>query len=89
MHSYGTKPQSSIRDGRFKLIRFWESGEVKLFDLEADIGELRDRAPEMPDRAGEMEQRLLHYLEAVGAQMAHPNPEYDPATDPQPRYPGS
>lgn len=79
----GDGPHSAIRLGDYKLIRFYESDEVLLFNLAEDIGEQRDLAEEMPDRAAELSRRLDEYLEALDAQMPVPNPDYDPDKPPQ------
>ncbi len=66
----GTKPMSSIRAGRWKLVKLHESGEALLYDLSADIGEQQDRSADEPDMAHELAARLDRYLEAVDAPMA-------------------
>jgi arylsulfatase A-like enzyme len=85
-HQYGTAPQSSIRLGSYKLIKFWEDGEVELFDLETDVGETVDRKQALPRKTRRMERRLERYLEDVDAQAAEKNPAFDPATDPRVNY---
>ena len=65
-----TKPMSSIRDGRWKLVRLYESGESRLFDLEADLGESQDRRAAEPEIARRLEEALASYLETIGAPMA-------------------
>lgn len=72
---YGTTPQSSLRLGNYKLIRFWEDGTHRLFDLDQDIGETQDLAPSMPERAAELEARLMRYLDEIDAQLPTVNPD--------------
>jgi len=72
-------PASAIYLGDFKLIRVYETGALKLFNLTNDPGERYDLAREMPDKAKELDQRLGDYLAAVNAQMPKPNPNYDPS----------
>lgn len=74
-----TGPASALWLGDFKLIRIYETGAVKLFNLATDPGERRDLAEAMPDKAKELDQRLGGYLAAVKAQLPSPNPVYDPA----------
>ena len=76
-------PQSSIRLGTLKLLRFYEDDRVMLFDLAKDIGERDDLAQRMPAEAQRLQQRLERYLTAVDAQMPRPNPDFDP-TQPAP-----
>ena len=75
-HKKGTKPQSAIRLGDYKLIEFYETGEVRLFDLAGDLGETRDLSAEMPEKAAEMHARLRAYLAAIDAPMPAVNPDY-------------
>ena len=71
-------PASAIWLGNFKLLRFYETGAQKLFDLSQDIGERQDLAKQMPERVKELTGRLDRYLKDIGAQMPIPNPNYDP-----------
>jgi hypothetical protein len=72
-------PASVILLGDFKLIRIYESGALRLFNITKDPGERNDLAKEMPDKTKELNQRLGDYLTAVNAQMPRPNPDYDPS----------
>jgi arylsulfatase A len=72
-------PASAIYLGDLKLIRAYETSGLKLFDIAKDPGERHDLAPQMPDKAKELNQRLTDYLLAMNAQMPKPNPGYDPA----------
>lgn len=78
-------PASSILLGDFKLIRVYESGTLKLFDIARDPGERRDLGTEMPDKAKELDRRLSDCLSAAHAQMPTVNPNYDPAKSPTPQ----
>jgi arylsulfatase A len=60
-----------------KLIRVYESGGLRLYNLGADRGERRDLAQSNPARAAELDKKLSLYLEAVQAQMPKPNPSFD------------
>ncbi len=71
-------PASALLLGDFKLIRVYETGALKLFNIAKDPGERRDLAQEMPDKAKELNQRLSDYLAAVNAQMPTANPNFDP-----------
>ena len=74
-------PASALWLGDFKLVRVYETGALKLFNIAEDSGERHDLAAEMPDKVKELNQRLTAYLAAVNAQMHKPNPNYD-ATKP-------
>lgn len=75
----GTMPYGAIRAGDFKLIELYDDQHVELYNLRDDIGERHDLAAQMPDKARELRARLQAWREQVGAQMATPNPTYDPA----------
>ena len=75
-------PASAILLDDFKLIRIYETGGLRLFNIAKDPGERRDLAQEMPEKAKELNQRLSDYLVAVHAQMPTPNPNYDPSKAP-------
>ncbi|MEZ5393452.1 MAG: hypothetical protein R2724_11395 [Bryobacterales bacterium] len=47
---------SSVRLGDWKLTKFYETGEVKLFNLMDDIGEEIDLSKKNPDKAKELEE---------------------------------
>jgi len=81
-------PQSAIRLGNLKLLRFYEDDRVLLFDLAKDIGERDDLAQRMPAEAERLRQRLERHLTAVDAQLPTPNPEFDPAKPPPTREKG-
>ncbi len=70
-------PASAILLGDFKLIRSYETGALRLFNIAKDPGERHDLAQDMPDKVKELNQRLTDYLVAVNAQMPKPNPNYD------------
>ena len=54
------RPRPGVRDllGDFKLIRAYETGALKLFDIAKDPGERHDLAREMPEKAKELDRRL-------------------------------
>jgi arylsulfatase A len=75
-----TRPCGAIRKGDFKLIEFYEDGFVELYNLREDIGERRNLARSLPDKAAELRRDLDTWRKSVGAQMPSPAPEnYDPA----------
>lgn len=71
-------PASAIYVGDLKLIHVYESGALKLFNVASDPGERHDLASQQPDKAKELDARLMAYLKAVNAQLPKPNPNYDP-----------
>jgi arylsulfatase A len=73
----GSPPAGAVREGKWKLLEFFEDGHLELYDLEADPGEKDDLASRMPVLAARLEQRLRGWRAEVGAQMPTPNPDYD------------
>lgn len=76
---------SALILGDMKLLKFYESGEMKLFDLAKDLPESNDLSKRDPKRTEALNTRLENYLKEVGAKMPIPNPDYDPDNPPTPR----
>jgi arylsulfatase A-like enzyme len=79
----GDGPHSALLLGDLKLMKFYETGRLALFDLTADISEKNDLASRMPKKVKELDAVLVKYLSDIDAQMAVPNSNYDP-TNQQP-----
>ncbi len=62
-------PASALLLGDFKLVRVYETGEDRLYDLAKDLAERNDLARQMPQQAAALGQRLTDYLKAVDAQL--------------------
>lgn len=62
-------PASAIYLGDFKLVRVYESGQRRLYNLANDLAERTDLARQLPEKAAELDQRLTDYLKAVQAQL--------------------
>lgn len=71
-------PGGAIRDGRYKLLEYFENGNVQLFDLDADPGETKNLADSDPELTARMLKKLRAWRETVSAQMMPANPAYDP-----------
>lgn len=72
-------PASAIMLGNYKLIKFYETNKLHLFDLSKDMGEKNDLADSKPEIVAKLHDRLNEYLASVDAQMPQPNPSYDPS----------
>ncbi len=77
-HYHRTKPYGAIRHGDWKLIEFFENGNMELFDLKSDPNETKDLSKENPEKAAELFKQLVAWRKSVDAQMPTPNPNYDP-----------
>lgn len=58
----------TIRDGRWKLIHWYETSRQELYDIDADLGEEHDLAADEPQRVRRLARKLGRYLRRVGAQ---------------------
>jgi hypothetical protein len=65
---FGAEPVTAIREGDWKLLRMWRTGESLLFNLADDIGERRNLANAMPDKAKDLHAKLTTYLASVKAE---------------------
>lgn len=77
-HYHRTKPYGAIRHNNWKLIEFFEQGDLELFDLSADPTESNNLAESNPDKAAQLLAELVDWRQSVGAQMMTENPNYDP-----------
>lgn len=59
---------SALLDGDFHLIYFWETQEVRLYNIKEDIGEENDLAAEMPKETRRLAKRLTRALKKCDAQ---------------------
>lgn len=68
-----------IRNGRYKLIYFFEDKRSELYDLEKDPNEKNDLASSKVVEKQRMENELFAWLKKTGAAVpSGPNPSYDP-----------
>ncbi|MEM9419387.1 MAG: sulfatase [Planctomycetota bacterium] len=74
-----TSPYSSVVDGGWKLIEFYndEQGRYLLFDLTKDEGEQQDLSDAYPERVGLMAKLLRDELQSMGAELPVPNPRFN------------
>jgi arylsulfatase A-like enzyme len=72
----GGTPAAAVRDGRFKLIHFFEGGPDELYDLSSDAGENRDIAEELPDVRENLGRELEAWLADTGAIIPVPDQQF-------------
>ncbi|TWT80349.1 Arylsulfatase [Planctomycetes bacterium CA13] len=63
----GSYPASAIRLGNYKLIHNYHHNDVLLYDVVQDPRETANLAPAMPEKARDLDGRLMRYLSEVGA----------------------
>lgn len=78
----GGSPSGAIRQGKYKLIRFYETGSEELYDLSKDISEENDLIDKLPEVRNELSEKLSEWLKEVNASMPTENPGYDPENKP-------
>jgi arylsulfatase A-like enzyme len=67
--SWRTTPAGAIRKGRYKLVEFFETGKVELYDLARDIGERNDLASTESAKARELKADLAAWRARLKAKM--------------------
>ena len=75
-HGSNWKPGASIRDGDWKLIKFYDHEKVELYNLKKDPSEKKDLAKKNPARAKELEYKLIAWQKQMKAKLPEPNPNY-------------
>ena len=71
-----------MRDGDWKLIRFFEDGRggqyEELYNLKEDIGETKNLAGVAPEKRAELSAKLSAWQKEIEALIPEPNPECVP-----------
>jgi len=75
-------PATALLLGTHKLIRSYETGAIRLFELESDPGEASDLSAVEAARTRDLIARMDARLQGIGARMARPNPNHDPPAAP-------
>ena len=76
----GVYPYSIIRAGDWKLLKRYDGKEFELYNLAKDLSETTDLAEKMPAKVKELDAKLVAHLNAAGAKLPRPNPDYRPST---------
>ena len=71
----GSRSGSSLYRGDFKLLKFYDTEELHLFDIAEDPEEQNDLADRMPARVEDMHSRLTNYLDALNVPTPDPSSE--------------
>ena len=74
----GGNPSSMVREGKWKLIHYYEDGKRELYDLEADPIEQNDVFSENPEVAERLGDLLQAFLEETNANMPEKETTFDP-----------
>ncbi len=76
-------PQTALISNDWKLLRDWDAGTDKLYNLKSDIGEKTDLSSKEPELFKKMIAAMDARLAATLAQLPTENPDYDPTSEPQ------
>jgi arylsulfatase A-like enzyme len=68
-----TTPVSLVQMGDWKLLEFLEDGRLELYNLRTDLGETKNLAAALPERAQSMYARLVAWRAATQAAMPQKN----------------
>lgn len=77
-HYHHSRPAGAIRAGDWKLIEFFEDGDLELYNLRDDPSETTNLADKHPKRADRLRTKLMGWRQRTGARMPTPNPKHDP-----------
>jgi arylsulfatase A-like enzyme len=77
-HYHGStwKPGAPIREGDWKLIKFYDQEKVELYNLKKDPSEKKDLAKKNSAKAKELESKLIAWQKQMNAKLPKPNPNY-------------
>ena len=68
-----SRSSSSVYLGDYKLLKFYDSGELLLFNMAEDPGEQHNLAEQMPGTVEDMHARMADYLSSVNATVPSPS----------------
>ena len=74
----GGEPSSIIREGIWKLIRYYEDGRHELYNLESDPQEQNNLAESESQQLTSLSKKLDDWLASVNAKLPEADPEFDP-----------
>jgi len=80
---FRTTPAGAIRKGEWKLIEWFETGRLELYNLKADLSESTNLAETEPEKLKELRDAMAAWRKDVNAPIpTTPNPKYDPKAKP-------
>lgn len=72
----GGIPSAAIREGGYKLIRFFEDDHYELYNINGDTSEEYDLTTKLPKKANRLKQKLNNWLKDMAVQLPYENPVY-------------
>lgn len=80
-HINSMGPAGAIRMGDYKLIEYYETGELELYNLKDDIGEMNNLISDQPERATHMLKKLQEWRKESHSPKPALNPNYQATKD--------
>lgn len=62
-------PHSAIIAGDYKLIKFWKTKKIELFNIKEDLGEVKEISKLQPELSKQLEAKLIKYMESVNPEI--------------------
>ncbi len=79
---FRTTPAGAIRMGDWKLIEWFETGRLELYNLKDDIGETTSLTEQQPAKLAELHTTMKNWRSRVGAAVpSTPNPQFGKSVD--------
>ena len=75
-HGSAWTPGAAIRQGDWKLIEFYESNSVELYNLKNDLSEKEDLSLRFPEKVIELQNKLRELQKSMMANSARINPNF-------------
>lgn len=75
-HGSGNRPSAAVRLGDYKLIKWYETDSLELYNLSTDLAEKENLLEQFPEKGAQLHQKLLDWLEEINAAMPTSNPDY-------------
>ncbi|MFT5127666.1 MAG: arylsulfatase A [Rhodothermales bacterium] len=82
-HGGGAKPYASMRHKNLRLIKWFNSDKLELYDISKDIGESKNLVATMPEKTKALDTMLSAWLSETNAKIPAPAKEKAPATKPK------
>ena len=76
--SHGGTPGAVVMLGNYKLIEFFEDGELELYDIVNDVSESNNLRDAFPEKTAHLAELLHAWQSSVEALMPEKNPDYVP-----------
>ncbi|MBL6843395.1 MAG: sulfatase [Verrucomicrobiae bacterium] len=81
---FRSRPVGVVRHGDWKLMEFFESGDLELYNLKQDIGESRNLANSHPETLRKLHGIMKEWRQKTGAPIpSDRNPSFDPVAEKQ------